>query len=114
MLTSCSLEYQTRRGLRRKSCTSPLPISIRQVHCTSFAVNGLPSCHLTPCRNLKVSLVLVGSHAQLSARSGMTVSRLSWTLAGSNTTRLLKTPANGVTDAIVDSSSSEVLGGLSL
>ena len=44
----------------------------------------------------------------------MTVSMLSWTLAGSNTTRLLKTAANGITEAMVDSSSSEVEGGLSL
>src|SRR5450631_1438546 len=114
MLTSCSFEYQTFRGLRWKSDVSPLPISIRQVHCTSFDVNGLPSCQLTPCRSLKVSLVLVESHDQLSARSGITVSRLSCTLAGSNTTRLLKTAINGVTEAMVDSSSSEVEGGLSL
>src|SRR5450432_3915114 len=114
MLTSCSLEYQTLRGLRWKSVVSPLPISIRQVHCTSFAVNGLPSCHLTPCRSLKVSFVFVESHDQLSARSGITVSMLSCTLAGSNITRLLNTAENGVTDAIVDSSSKDVLGGLSL
>ena len=62
------------------------------------------SCHLTPCRSLNVNLVLVGSHAQLSARSGMTVSMLSWTLAGSNVTRLLKTAAKGITEAMVDSS----------
>src|SRR5258708_31004780 len=114
MLTSCSLVYQTLRGLRWKSWVSPLPISIRQVHCTSLAVNGWPSCHFTPCRSLNVSLVLVGSQDQLSARSGITVSRLSWTLKGSKTTRLLKIAANGVTEAIVDSSSNEVLGGLSL
>ena len=39
---------------------------------------------------------------------------LSWGLEGSNTTRLLNTAANGVTEAMVDSSSSDVLGGLSL
>src|SRR5712671_6366582 len=113
-LTSFSFVYQTFRGLRLKSRVSPLPISIRQVHCTSFAVNGWPSCHFTPCRSLKVSLVLVWSQDQLSARSGITVSRLSCGLAGSNTTRLLNTAANGVTDAMVDSSSSDVLGGVSL
>src|SRR6476620_8776630 len=111
---SCSLVYQTLRGLRLKSCVSPLPISIRQVHCTSLAVNGWPSCHFTPCRSLKVSFVLVASHDQVSARSGITVSRLSCVRAGSNTTRLLKTAANGITEAMVDSSSSDVLGGLSL
>src|SRR3954454_14918579 len=113
MLMSLSLVYQTFRGLRLKSWVSVLPISIRQVHCTSLAVNGWPSCHFTPCRSLNVSLVLVESHDQLSARSGITVSMLSWTFAGSNTTRLLKTAANGVTDAMVDSSSKEALGGLS-
>src|SRR5215204_3294660 len=114
MLTSLSFVYQTLRGLRLKSWLSPLPISIRQVHCTSLDVNGWPSCHLTPDLSLKVSLVLVESHDQLSARSGMTVSRLSCGLAGSNTTRLLNTAANGITEAMVDSSSSEVEGGLSL
>src|SRR5688572_29804771 len=114
MLTSCSLVYQTLRGLRLKSRTSFLPMIIRQVHCTSFAVNAVPSCHFTPCRSLKVSFVLVGSHDQLSARSGTTVSMLSCTLDGSNVTRLLKTAENGVTDEMVDSSCSEVLGGLSL
>ena len=44
----------------------------------------------------------------------MTVSMLSWTLKGSNVTRLLNTAANGVTEAMVDSSCSEVEGGLSL
>jgi len=44
----------------------------------------------------------------------MTVSRLSCGLAGSNTTRLLKIAANGVTEAMVDSSCSDVLGGVSL
>src|SRR5215813_670269 len=114
METSLSLEYQTLRGLRWKSAVSPLPISIRHVHCTSFAVKGWPSCHFTPCRSLKVSLVLVASHDQLSAKSGITVSRLSCGLAGSNTTRLLNTAANGVTEAMVDSSCSEVEGGKSL
>src|SRR4051794_27819512 len=114
MLTSLSLVYQTLRGLRLKSCVSVLPISIRQVHCTSLAVNGWPSCHFTPCLSLKVSLVLVESQDQLSARSGITVSIFSCGLAGSNTTRLLKTAANGITEAMVDSSSSDVEGGLSL
>src|SRR3954469_25966698 len=114
MLISLSLVYQTLRGLRLKSCVSALPISIRQVHCTSLAVNGWTSCHFTSRRSLNVNLVLVASHDQLSARSGITVSRLSCALAGSNVTRLLNTAANGITDAMVDSSSSEVLGGLLL
>src|SRR5205809_7239310 len=114
MLTSCSFVYQTFRGLRLKSCVSAFPISMRQVHCTSFAVNGWPSCHFTPCRSLNVSLVLVKSQDQLSARSGITVSMLSWTLAGSNTTWLLKMAANGVNEAMVVCSCNEVEGGVSL
>src|ERR1051325_115466 len=114
MLMSLSFVYQTLRGLRLKSCVSVLPISVRQVHCTSLAVNGWPSCHFPPCRSLKVSFVLPESHDQLSARSPTTVSRLSCGLAGSNTTRLLNTAANGVTEAMVDSSCSEVEGGRSL
>ena len=97
-----------------KSWVSPLPMIIRQVHCTSLAVKGWPSCHFTPCRSLKVSFVFVASHDQLSARSGITVSRLSCGLAGSNITRLLNTAENGITEAMVDSSISEVEGGLSL
>src|ERR1700752_3754195 len=114
MLMSRSFVYQTFRGLRLKSCVSVFPISIRQVHCTSFAVNGWPSCHFTPWRSLKVSFVLVESQDQLSARSGMTVARLSCGLAGSNITRLLNTAANGITEAMVASSRSDVEGGLSL
>src|SRR5438309_11499517 len=100
MLTSCSFVYQTFRGLRLKSCVSAFPISMRQVHCTSFAVNGWPSCHFTPCRSLKVSLVLVESHDQLSARSGMTVSRLSCGVVGSHPTRYLQPAATGLTQAM--------------
>ena len=47
------------RVLAEVRATSPLPISMCQVHCTSLAVNGLPSCHFTPWRSLKVSFVLV-------------------------------------------------------
>src|SRR5690242_14670221 len=32
-----------------------LPVIRSQVHLTSAAMNGLPSCHLTPSRSLKVS-----------------------------------------------------------
>jgi hypothetical protein len=38
------------RGLRR-SLSADLPVSMSQVHLTSLAVNGWPSCHLTPCRS---------------------------------------------------------------
>src|SRR5207253_9328079 len=54
--TSWTLLYQERRGLTR-SFSLVLPASRSQVHFTSFAVNGLPSCHLTPWCNGKVSSV---------------------------------------------------------
>ena len=71
--TSLTFCHQMARGFLRKSSAS-LPASLFQVHCTSLAVNGLPSCHMTPRRNLNVSLVLAASQAQLSARSGTIVS----------------------------------------
>src|SRR5690349_15187622 len=70
---SLTFWYQMARGFLRNVSAS-LPSSLFHVHCTSLAVNGLPSCHLTPWRSLKVSLVLVVSQLQLSARSGTIVS----------------------------------------
>ena len=89
--------YQILRGFLRMMSTSrrPCPISASQVHFTSAAVNGLPSCHFTPWRSLKVSLVLSAFHDQLSARSGTIVSGLLTFSLGSNTTRLLNTAMNG-------------------
>src|ERR1700741_4813504 len=113
MPISLSFVYQTLRGLRLKSCVSALPISIRQVHFTSFDVNGWPSCHFTPWRSLKVSLVLSAFHVQLSARSGTILSGLLTFSLGSKTTRLLNTAMNGWFTEIVDSSWIEALGGLS-
>src|SRR5262249_60783055 len=53
--TSSRLPYQALRGLtRRLSPLLPLPARRSQVHLTSRAVNGLPSCHLTPERSLKL------------------------------------------------------------
>ena len=57
--TSLTFWYQIARGFLRKSSAVSLPVSLFQVHCTSLAVNGLPSCHFTPWRSLNVSLVLV-------------------------------------------------------
>src|ERR1700738_3850258 len=56
-------------GLRR-SFSADLPVSRSQVHLTSLAVNGLPSCHLTPGRNGRVSSVPSSFHDQPVARSG--------------------------------------------
>src|SRR5437764_530253 len=53
-LTSLTFSYQDLRGLRR-SLSLPLSINRSQVHLTSAAVNGLPSCHLTPWCKGKVS-----------------------------------------------------------
>ena len=100
------------RGFLRNVSRS-LPCSLSQVHFTSLAVNGLPSCHLTPCRSLNVSLVLLSSQLQLSARSGTIVSMLLDFLCWSNSTRLLNRPMNGITVEIVASSWIEALGGLS-
>src|SRR5205809_781713 len=52
-----------------RSFSAVLPCRRSQVHLTSRAVNGLPSCHLTPSRSLKISRVPSSSHAQLLARS---------------------------------------------
>src|SRR5215470_19402183 len=102
-MTSFRFCHQTARGFLRKSSAS-LPVSLFQVHRTSLDVNGFPSCHLTPCRSLKVSLVLLASQLQLSARSGTIDSGVSSGALWSKTTRLLKTAMNGATVEMVASS----------
>ena len=47
-VTSARFWYQIARGFFRKASLS-LPVSLSNVHLTSCAVNGFPSCHLTPC-----------------------------------------------------------------
>src|ERR1700687_87744 len=84
-----------------------------QVHLTSRAVNGLPSCHLTPWRNFKVSAVLSSSHAHSVARSGTIEVKLACATCWSYMTRLLKTPIIGPCEAIVASSWIDMLAGLS-
>src|SRR4029078_6218928 len=101
------------RGFFRKE-SSVLPLSHCQVHCTSFAVKGFSSCHLTPWRSLNVSLVPLSSHDQLSARSGMTVSIPPMGFIGSNTTRPLKTGADAITVVKLASSRIDRLDGLAL
>src|ERR1700724_2724355 len=73
VVTSARFWYQDLRGLIL-SFSVPLPCSSSQVHLTSLAVNGLPSCHLTPWRNLKVSTVPSSFHDHSLARSGTIVS----------------------------------------
>ena len=113
VVISLTFLYQTLRGfLRMISCFSS-PRSASQVHFTSLEVNGLPSCHFTPSRSLKVSFVLSAFHDQLSASSGTILSGLLIFSFGSKKTRLLNTPMNGMFTEIVASSWIEALGGLS-
>src|ERR1700731_4257669 len=53
-----------------RSFSCDLPRRRSQVHCTSLAVKGLPSCHFTPSRSLKVSRVSSSLHDQLVASCG--------------------------------------------
>src|ERR1700732_613665 len=97
------MRYHDLRGLRRNFSVD-LPCSMSQVHLTSAAVNGLPSCHLTPWRSLKVSAVLASSHDHSVARSGTTDLRPLCGTCWSYITRLLKTPIIGPWPAMVASS----------
>src|SRR5215471_10252457 len=110
--TLSTLAYQPLRKLTLR-VSSVRSASRSQVHFTSAAVKGLPSCHFTPCRNAKVSFFPSSLHAQLVAKSGTMPSRLFCGLCGSNMTRLLKTPIIGITTEIVPSSWIDILAGLS-
>src|SRR5215831_16181299 len=68
-VTSSRFWYQALRGLRR-SFSLDLPSNVSQVHLTSLAVKGLPSCHLTPSCSVKRNSVLEESHDHSVARSG--------------------------------------------
>src|ERR1700704_1642846 len=109
-MTSLTFSYQIARGLRRRYSGS-LPLRRCHVHCTSLAVNGFPSCQVTPGRKFSVSLVPVVSQSQLSASSGTMVPNSPRGFIGSNRTRLLKIAMNGMLVAIVDSSWIDALGG---
>src|SRR5437868_5641090 len=110
---SLTLLYQDLRGLMR-SFSADLPCSSSHVHLTSAAVNGLPSCHLTPRRSLKVSSVPSSLHDQSVARSGTIDCRLTCGTCWSNMIRLLKTPIIGISPTIVGSSSIDMFGGLAV
>src|SRR4249919_2941440 len=94
-VTSLTSSYQDFRGFCRNFCCD-LPINMSKVHLTSAEVNGLPSCHLTSLRNLKVSFLLSLLQAQLSARSGTIDSTLFCGTSCLNTTRLLNTGMKGM------------------
>src|SRR5215469_6974436 len=106
------LANQDLRGLIR-SFSLALPINRSTVHLTSAAVKGLPSCHLTLCRKGNVSSVPSSFQAQPLARSGTIERRLFCGTCWSNMTRLLNTPDIGRLTAWVDSSSGDMLAGLS-
>src|SRR4029450_3214486 len=111
-VTQSTLAYQPLRKLTLKF-SGALPCRRSMVHFTSAAVNGLPSCHLTPLRKAKLSVLPSSLHVHFSARSGTMSSRLFCFLAGSNITRLLNTPIIGSTTEIVPSSWIDMLAGLS-
>src|SRR5260370_35400970 len=111
-MTSSRLRYHDLRGLRR-SFSLPFPISKSQVHLTSAAVNGFPSCHLTPWRSGKVSSLPSSLHDQLAARSGTTDCRLVCATSCLYMTGLLKTPIPGSKAARVASSRIDIEAGLS-
>jgi hypothetical protein len=73
--TDSTFVNQSLRGfLRNLFCD--VPASISKVHFTSALVNGLPSCHFTPSRSLKVSALPSGLQDQPVASSGTIVSAL--------------------------------------
>src|SRR5712691_10380129 len=113
LVTRSSFRYHAFRGVRRRF-VSDLPSSMSQVHFTSLAVRGVPSCHLTPWRSLKVSSVPSSFHDQLVARSGTIDLRLFCFTCWSNMTRLLNTPIIGPWAKIVASSRIDMLAGLSM
>src|SRR6266436_4144124 len=112
MVTSSRLRYQDLRGLMR-SFSLDLPVSRSQVHLTSLALKGLPSCQVTPWRSGNVSSVPSSLQDQLVARSGTTELRLFCFTCWSNNTRLLKTPIIGRSAKTVASSRIDMLAGLS-
>jgi hypothetical protein len=95
-----------------RNFSGPRSISVSQVHFTSLAVNGLPSCHLTPWRSGKISWVPSSLHDQPVARSGTIEATLFCATCWSNTTKLLNTGMTGVPAVIVDSSCIDMLAGL--
>ena len=110
-VTFSTLPHQAERGLRLS--LSGL-ISRSNVQATSAAVNGLPSCHRTPCRSLKASCLPSPFHDQLVARSGTIESKLFLATFWSNITRLLNSPMNGTATETVASSWIDALGGVSM
>src|SRR5262249_20612061 len=112
-VTSCRLRYHGLRGLRR-SFSLDFAVTRSHVHLTSRAVNGVPSCHLTPWRNRNVSSVPSSFHDHSVARSGTTDARVFCGTCSSNVTRLLKTAIAGRVATGVASSWIDIEAGLSI
>src|SRR5450830_1891384 len=72
-----------------------------RVHLTSAEVNGLPSCHFTPLRRWKVSVLLSLETSQLSASAGRSLKSLSYSTRPSNTLALKKPVGAAVLSAEV-------------
>src|SRR5947208_647500 len=75
VVVSATFTHHVSRKLRR-SFSFPLFVNKSKVHLTSAAVNGRPSCHLTPSRSLKVKSLPSSLHDQLVANSGTTDCKL--------------------------------------
>src|SRR5580700_1318334 len=112
MVTSSRLLYHDLRGLSR-SFSLALPLRTSQVHLTSAAVKGFPSCHLTPWCSGKVSSVPSSLQRHSVASSGTIDSGVFCGSSCLQKTRLLNTPIVGRLPATVDSSSIDMLAGLS-
>src|SRR5262245_37509698 len=67
VVISATLRYQALRGVMR-NLSAERSISASQVHLTSRAVKGLPSCHVAPCRSWKFNCgpKKIGSERELS------------------------------------------------
>src|SRR6266436_1143529 len=113
VVTSSRLRYQGLRGLTR-SFSLALPVKRSQVHLTSLAVNGLPSCQVMPWRSGNISSVPSSFHDHPVARSGTIELRLFCGTCWSNKTRLLKTAIIGRVATGVASSWIDMLAGLSI
>ena len=73
-----------------RNFSAALPAAASQVHLTSAAVNGLPSCHLTPWRSGRSAAVPSSSHDQSLARSGTIEARLFCATCWSNSDEVVE------------------------
>src|SRR5258707_5709138 len=104
--------YHALRGLAR-SLAFDLSSNRSQVHRTSRAVKGLPSCQATSRRSEKVSCVPSSFHDQLVARSGTIVCILFCGSSRLLRTRLLQAPLIGISVEFVASSKNDMVARLS-